>query len=83
MMMDNDQLMQQLSVIFRDVFENDDIGVTRETTANDIAEWDSLNHFQLIAALEKHFKIRFTTNEIYKWKNVGDMCDAIAGKLQN
>lgn len=73
-------LLQELTGIFRDVMDNDDITLTRETSAPDIREWDSLTHIQLIVAVEKHFKLKFSSFEIQKWKNVGEMMDAIAAK---
>jgi len=78
--MDQDQILQQINSIFIDVLENDDIKLSRDTTANDIDEWDSLNHIQLVVAIEKKFKVKFTTAEIYRWKNIGDMCDSILAK---
>ena len=75
------QLIEDLTVIFRDVLDNDDIVLKPETTAADIEEWDSLNHIQLVVAIEKKFKIKFTASEIQAWKNVQDMCDSINNKL--
>ena len=72
----------QVNDIFIDVLDNDDIKLTPETSAKDIDEWDSLNHIQLIVAIEKHFKIRFNSSEINGWKNVGEMCDAIEKRLK-
>lgn len=79
--MDIEQIFKQVNDLFKDVLENENINLTSGTTAADVEEWDSLNHIQLIVAIEKHFGIRFTTAEIYAWKNIGDMCDMIAQKL--
>ncbi len=81
--MDSIQIIKEVNDIFIDVLDNEDIILSRETTATDIEEWDSLNHIQLVVAIEKHFKQRFTSSEIQNWKNVGEMCDAIAGKLNH
>jgi acyl carrier protein len=80
--MATEQILTQVNDIFKDVLENDDIVLTPATTAADVEEWDSLNHIQLIVAIEKKFSIRFTTAEIYTWKNIGDMCAMIAQKTQ-
>jgi acyl carrier protein len=78
--MDTNQVMTEVNDIFREVLENDDIQVKYETTANDIAEWDSLNHIQLVVEIERHFGIRFKSDELLSYKNVGEMCEAIARK---
>ena len=70
-------ILAEVNKIFTDVLDNDSIVVSNETTADDIEEWDSLTHIQLIVAIEKHFHLRFTSAEIRGWKNVGDMCVAI------
>lgn len=79
--MDTNQVLKEVNDIFIDVLDNEDIVLSRETTANDIEEWDSLNHIQLVVAIEKHFKQRFTASVIQNWKNVGEMIDAIVEKL--
>jgi len=79
--MDNQTILNQVTEIFRKVLDDDKITLSSTTTANDVEEWDSLNHLQLVVALEKHFKIKFTSSEIQNWKNVGDMCDSISKKL--
>lgn len=66
--------------IFRDVLDNEDIVLDMQTTADDIEEWDSLSHIQLIVAIEKEFKIKFTSREILSWNNVGEMIEAILHK---
>ena len=78
--MNVDEVIKQVNDIFIDVLDDDDIILSRETTANDIEEWDSLNHIQLVVAIEKHFKIKFTSSEIQNFKDVGEMCDVIATK---
>ncbi len=71
-----------LTPIFRDILENDHLLLTPQTTASDIAEWDSLSHIQLVVGIEKKLKIKFTTTEIQSWQNVGDMCQSVANKFQ-
>ena len=78
--MENNQIMAEVQEIFRDVLDNEDIELTPETMADDIEEWDSLSHIQLIVAIEKHFKVKFTSMEILSWKNVGEMVDCISTK---
>ncbi len=78
--MEINQIIQELNVIFRDVLDNDDINLQPETVAQDVEDWDSLNHIQLVVAIEKHFKIRFTAAEIQSWQNVADMCKSIIQK---
>jgi acyl carrier protein len=78
--MDKNELLKQVNDIFIDVLDNEDIVLAYETTADDVEDWDSLNHIQLVVAIEKHFKIRFTSQEIQSWKNVGEMLDCIITK---
>lgn len=78
--MDKQQILAEVQEIFRDVLDNEEIELQDITTADDIEEWDSLTHIQLIVAIEKHFKIKFTSKEILSWQNVGQMIDCIATK---
>lgn len=78
--MEKSQILDEVQAIFREVLDNEEIVLASETTADDIEEWDSLTHIQLIVAIEKHFKIRFTSREILSWQNVGEMIDCIANK---
>jgi len=78
--MDNKEILNQVQEIFRDILDEESIIITGDTTANDVEEWDSLTHIQLVVAIEKHFKIKFTSKEIVSWKNVGEMIDNINGK---
>jgi acyl carrier protein len=79
--MTKDEILKQTNKIFISVLENDSIVLTDETSADDIPEWDSLNHIQLVVEIEKHFKLRFSSSHISSWKNVGEMCRAIETRL--
>jgi acyl carrier protein len=79
--MDKAEILQQVNAVFIDVLDNDKILIKQETTASEVDEWDSLNHIQLVVAIEKQFKIRFTSREIQSWKNVGEMVDSISAKI--
>lgn len=78
--MERKEIFNKLNEIFIDVLDLDEVELTDETSANDIEEWDSLSHIQLIVAVEKTFGIKFTSLEIMKWKNVGEMVDSIIEK---
>ena len=65
--------IEDLLPIFREVLENDDIELSESTVAADVPEWDSLNHSYLVVAIEKQFKIKFTTHQIQSWQCVGDV----------
>jgi acyl carrier protein len=79
--MEHSEIIKKLNEIFIDVLDNPDIVLKDETSANDIEEWDSLNHIQLVVAVEKSFKVKFTAKEIQSWKNVSEMCNSISDKL--
>lgn len=79
--MEREQIMAEVEEIFRDTLDNEEIRLTDATTADDVEEWDSLTHIQLIVAIEKHFKIKFTSMEILSWQNVGQMIDCINKKF--
>mgnify|MGYP000984121910 FL=1 len=74
-------ILKRLEVIFRDVFDDEDIVLTNEITANDIEDWDSLAQINLIVAIRRELKINFDLEEVSKYKNVGDMVNAIKEKL--
>lgn len=76
-----DDVLNQATDIFQDTLDNEEIRLTPATTADDIEEWDSLSHIQLIVALEKHFKVKFNTAEITSYKTVGHLAEGILQKI--
>ena len=66
--------------IFRDVFDDQDLIVARETTASDVANWDSMMHVSLMLAVERRFKIRFSSSEVAGLKDVGELEDLVSRK---
>jgi acyl carrier protein len=78
--MERKEIFEKLNEVFCDVLDLDEVELTDESSANDIEEWDSLSHIQLIVAIEKEFKIKFTSLEIMRWNNVGEMIDTIIEK---
>jgi acyl carrier protein len=80
--MNKTEILQQLNGIFIDVLDDDEIHLSEVTTASDVEGWDSLTHIQLVVAVEKYFKCRFTSREIQSWSNVGEMIASIMGKQQ-
>ena len=66
---------------FRDVFDDESICVNGTTTSNDIEDWDSLEHINLIAAVEQEFGVKFNMGQVVSMKNVGEMADIIISQL--
>jgi len=73
-------MIESLTEIFQDVFEDDEMDVTRELSAQDVPAWDSLMHVNLILAIERKFEIRFSSSEVSSLKNAGDLIDLIETK---
>jgi acyl carrier protein len=71
--MEEQEILSQVVEIFKEELDNEEIELTMESTAKDIEDWDSLSHIHLMVAIEKHFKIRFTSSEISsfqkRWRN--------------
>ncbi len=74
-------IYQKLTATFRDVFDDESIVAVPEMTADDVQDWDSLSHIQLIVAIEKAFQIKFSTSEIARLQNVGELAALIQSKL--
>jgi acyl carrier protein len=81
--MKTEEIIQKVNTIFIDVLDNESIKLNYQSTANDVEDWDSLTHIQLVVGIEKFFKIRFTSGEIQSFKNVGEMCESIQKKLSS
>lgn len=79
--MTKEQVLAEIQNILRDIFDDEDIIVTYKTVADDIEDWDSLEHINVITSIEKHFKIKFVMNEVIAFKNVGNMVDSIFKKI--
>lgn len=77
-----DDLLSDLREIMIDVFDVDDIEVTRATSAEDVEEWDSLSHVRFIVAIERKYGFKFKNSEIEALKTVGDLVDIIKAKTQ-
>lgn len=75
------EIYGRLNEVFRDFFDDEDIDLDEETTADDIDDWDSLNHITLMAAVEDEFGIRFTMGEVSGMKNVGEMAEIIKNRI--
>ena len=69
--MTREEVFERLNKVFRDVFDDDDITVTETTTSADIDDWDSLEHINLVAAVEQEFGMKFTMGQVVTMKNVG------------
>ncbi len=72
-----EEVYERLTEVFRDVFDDENIIIKDNTTSDDIADWDSLEHVNLIVAVEREFGIKFTMGEVSGMKNVGAMVDII------
>ncbi len=74
-------IMTELNGVFRQLFEDESLVVTRTTTADDIDDWDSITHMILITAVEKKFGVKFSIAELTTLNMVGDLADLVEKKL--
>lgn len=74
-------IWSRLTGIFRDLFDDDSLELRPETTADDIEDWDSVTHIELLVEIERAFGIRFNTGEVAGLENVGEVVDLIARRL--
>ncbi len=79
--MDRAELTKKVNEVFCEIFDDDELVITDETTAADIEDWDSLEQINILVALEKLFSVKFAVAEVEGLKNVGEMIDLIEKKL--
>ncbi len=79
--MSREEIFEGLNEVFRDVFDDEEITVGEHTTAADIDDWDSLEHINLVVAVERHFGMKFTMGEVAGMENVGAMADIIEERI--
>lgn len=79
--MTREEVYERLNGVFQDVFDDENITVNDSTTADDIEDWDSLEHINLVVAVEKEFGVKFNIGEVNGMKNVGEMVDVILKKV--
>ena len=81
--MTREAVFETLNEVFRDVFDDESISVTENTTSNDIEDCDSLEHINLLAAVEQEFGVKFNMGQVVSMKNVGEMADIIISQLND
>jgi len=79
--MEKENILSEVQTIFRDILDNENIVLKATTKASEVKGWESLTHLQLIVSIEKHFNIKFSSEEYFSWKNVGEIIDSIQIKL--
>ena len=80
--MTREEVFETLNGVFQDVFDDASITVNDNTTSEDIEDWDSLEHINLIAAVEQEFGMKFSMGQVVTMKNVGEMADIILSQIQ-
>ena len=73
--------LEKIQPLFRDIFDDDNITVTEQTIAADVEDWDSFAQMQIVIAIEEMFGIKFSTDEVTGFKNVGDVVKAIESHI--
>ena len=80
--MERTEIIEKLTPIFHEVFNDNTIVIRDDMTANDVENWDSLTHMLMITKVEETFGIKFKLKELNKLKTVGDLINTIETKLQ-
>ncbi len=80
--MSREEIFERINIIFREEFDDDSLIIKDETNAEDIEDWDSLAHVELVLAMEKEFSMKFSLKEVGTLQNVGEMVDLIIRKME-
>ena len=72
--------IEKLQGVFREVFDDSELAIVPEMTAQDVEAWDSFNHVNLVVALEEAFSVVFSSDEIANMRNVGDLVERLRKK---
>lgn len=78
--MTREQAFERMNTVFRDIFDDESIVVTDKTTAADIEDWDSLEHINLIVAMEDEFGMKFSMGEVTSMINVGEAVNVVMAR---
>lgn len=78
----NSEILLKLTLVFRDVLDDESIVIQESTTASDIDGWDSLTHIRLVLTVEQLFNVKFSAKEVNAMKNVGEFVGLIESKIQ-
>ncbi len=79
-MNDRSAIINRLTDVFHDIFDDTSIKLRDEMTAKDVEEWDSLNHINLVLAVEKEFGVLLNAAEVGALANVGQMLDLLVAR---
>ena len=78
--MSKDEILKKINDILKDIFDDETLVITYATTANDVPDWDSLNHINIISSIESEFGVDFSMEEVVNFNKVGDIVDKILEK---
>jgi acyl carrier protein len=78
---DKQKILSEIAQIIRDVLDQPDLQIDMQTTAENVEEWDSFNHINIVVAVEARFGVKFHTAEIEELKNVSDLVDLVWKKM--
>ena len=76
-MNDRSEIIRRLQLVFQEVFDDDEITISEDMTADDIEEWDSVMHITLVVTVEGEFGMELNAVEVGKLENIGQMVDIL------